>query len=57
MYFFALSQAPPEFALDVAIVTPLIKIPGRSPATATGPKNKPNNKGAPITKTPGKIIS
>jgi len=57
MYFLALSQAPPELALLVAMVTPETKMPGNNPATAKGPKNNPKKKGVPITKTPGKIIS
>ena len=55
--FLALSQAPPEFADEVAIQTPDTKIPGNNPATAVGPNNNPNINGAKITKNPGNIIS
>lgn len=34
IYFLALSQAPPELADEIAIETPEIKIPGRTPAKA-----------------------
>ena len=57
MYFLALSQAPPELAYDVAMVTPDTKIPGNNPATAVGPKNNPSTRGVRITKSPGANIS
>jgi hypothetical protein len=57
MYFFALSQAPPLFAEEVAIDTPETKMPGNNPATAVGPNNKPMNNGAQITSRPGANIS
>lgn len=48
MYFLALSQAPPALALEIAIETPETKIPGKTPATAVGPKKIPTTKGVPI---------
>jgi hypothetical protein len=47
----------PEFALEMAICTPLIKAPGRSPATPLGPYKKPIEIGVAMTNNPGKIIS
>ena len=41
MLFFVLSQAPPVFALEVAIWSPEIIIPFNSLATAFGPNNTP----------------
>lgn len=49
MYFLALSQAPPVFAAEIAICTPLTMAPGRKPAKTTGPKMKPKAKGVKIT--------
>ena len=49
MYFFALSQAPPVFAADIAICTPLTIAPGRKPAKITGPKINPRARGLKIT--------
>lgn len=49
MYFFALSQAPPVFAAEIAICTPLTKEPGKKPARITGPNKKPRAKGVIIT--------
>ena len=57
MYFFALSQAPPVLAADMAICTPLTKDPGRNPARMTGPKANPSPNGVKMTKAPGAIIS
>jgi len=57
MYFLALSQAPPVFEAEIAIYTPLIKAPGKSPATAFGPNNNPTNNGLTITRAPGATIS
>ena len=45
----ALSQAPPEFELEIAIWTDDTIHPGKSPATAFVPKKNPNNKGVKIT--------
>jgi len=53
----ALSQAPPELAEAMAIDTPEIKIPGKTPATQVGPKNTPAMKGVPKTMNAGKNIS
>jgi len=57
MYFLALSQAPPALAEEIAMETPEMRIPGRTPATAVGPKRKPTRKGVPITITAGRNIS
>jgi hypothetical protein len=57
MNFLALSQAPPELAEEIAIETPEIKIPGKTPATAVGPNKRPAKKGVPITMAAGKNIS
>lgn len=56
-YFLALSQAPPELAEEIAIETPEIKIPGKTPATQVGPKKTPATKGVPKTIKAGKNIS
>lgn len=53
MNFLALSQAPPELALLIAIQTPLTKIPGKVPATAIGPKMTPIANGIPKTTAAG----
>lgn len=57
IYFLALSQAPPELAEEMAMDTPEIKIPGKTPATQVGPKNTPAMKGVPKTMKAGKNIS
>lgn len=57
IYFLALSQAPPELAEEMAIDTPEIKIPGKTPATAVGPNKIPTTKGVPKTMEAGKNIS
>lgn len=57
MYFLALSQAPPEFELEMAIWTPETITPARYPDTALGPKSPPRTKGVKMTIIPGKIIS
>jgi hypothetical protein len=57
MNFFALSQAPPAFALDKAIETPLTRAPGNNPAIAYGPKKNPIVNGVNKTNNPGAIIS
>jgi len=56
IYFLALSQAPPEFALEIAIETPETSIPGKIPATAIGPKSNPIINGVPITIAAGANI-
>lgn len=57
MYFLALSQAPPELAEEMAMETPEIKIPGKTPATQVGPNKTPATKGVPKTIKAGKNIS
>jgi hypothetical protein len=57
MNFFALSQAPPLLAQEIAIYTPLTKIPARRPATAFGPNKNPVKIGVSMTIMPGRIIS
>jgi hypothetical protein len=47
MNFLALSQAPPELALETAIQTPETTIPGKVPAIAIGPKITPIANGTP----------
>lgn len=56
IYFLALSQAPPELALERAMATPLMIAPGRSPATDKGPIRTPKTKGVPRTRAPGATI-
>ena len=51
-----LSQAPPEFELEIANYTAEKIAPGNNPATAFTPKIKPNNNGVTITNKPGAII-
>jgi len=57
IYFLALSQAPPALADDIAIDTPEIKIPGKTPATQVGPNKTPAANGVPKTIKAGKNIS
>jgi hypothetical protein len=57
IYFLALSQAPPALAEEIAIETPEIKIPGKTPATQVGPNKTPATNGVPKTITAGKNIS
>lgn len=38
MYFFALSQPPPEFAAEIARTTPATNAPARTPARVFTPK-------------------
>jgi len=52
-----LSQAPPEFELEIANYTEETMAPGNNPATAFSPNRYPNIKGAKMTKHPGAIIS
>jgi len=56
MYFLALSQAPPALAEEVAMATPEMMAPGRSPATARGPNKTPKKKGVRRTRAPGANI-
>lgn len=57
IYFLALSQAPPELAEEIAMETPETKIPGKTPATAVGPKKTPTTNGVPKQIRAGKNIS
>lgn len=57
IYFLALSQAPPVFEEEIAMLTPETKIPGNTPATAVGPKKIPTTNGVPSTIVAGKNIS
>ena len=57
MYFLALSQAPPEFAEEMARTPPETRDPAKIPATAGTPKRKPTKSGVPMIKMPGGIIS
>merc|ERR1719502_1542563 len=57
MYFFALSQAPPVFDIDTAIMTPATRAPLRRPAQAFFPRRQPKMIGLKITSAPGPIIS
>lgn len=57
MYFLALSQAPPELELEMAIWTPETITPARYPETALGPKSDPRRIGVKMTIIPGIIIS
>jgi hypothetical protein len=49
MYFFALSQAPPVLAAEVASITPETIAPGKKPASILGPKANPITKGESMT--------
>lgn len=57
MYFLALSQAPPALADEIAIETPEIKIPGKTPATAVGPNKTPMTNGVNKQIAAGQNIS
>jgi len=56
IYFLALSHAPPELLIEIAIYTPLTNAPGNNPAIILGPNNRPNIKGVKITNAPGPTI-
>lgn len=56
MYFFALSQAPPVFAAEMANCTPLTIAPGRKPARMTGPKRNPKRRGEKMTYVKKEIL-
>ena len=47
--FLALSQAPPELELEIAICTAEMSDPGNNPATALVPNKKPKMRGVPST--------
>ena len=57
IYFLALSHAPPVFAAEIAICTPLTSAPGKNPDNITGPNANPKARGVSITNAPGAIIS
>ena len=57
MYFLALSQAPPEFAEEIARTPPETREPAKIPATAGTPNRKPTKSGVPMINIPGGIIS
>jgi len=57
IYFLALSHAPPVLEALMAIYTPLIRAPGKSPNTNRGPINSPLIIGVPMTRMPGATIS
>ena len=54
--FFALSQAPPAFAIINAIMTQQTSAPASMPPRAFGPKPKPITTGARTAIDPGVII-
>jgi len=54
MYFFALSQSPPAFAIKSAKITPVKIAPPKKPPRASGPSTKPTNSGKPTAKKVGK---
>ena len=55
--FFALSQAPPAFAMNRAIKTPVTREPASRPPSASGPSAIPTISGAMIATIPGPTIS
>ena len=54
--FFALSHAPPAFAIISAIITQHINAPPNVPPRAFGPRPKPITTGASTASEPGRII-
>ena len=56
MYFLALSQAPPEFAIEIANNIPTTSAPASKPPSASAPKKIPTTIGETIAITPGSII-
>ena len=54
---FALSQAPPAFAMKSAIRTPVTNEPASSPPNAFQPNAKPTITGAETATNPGPTIS
>ena len=48
IYFFALSHAPPEFDIIIAIANPVTVDPASNPATPFGPKINPTITGVAI---------
>lgn len=57
MYFFALSQAPPEFENEIAIYTPDTIEPASSPQTPLAPNRNPMASGDKITRRPGPAMA
>jgi len=57
IYFLALSQAPPELAMNIAIKKPVTMAPAKTPPKAAGPKVKPMMTGTMTARIPGIIIS
>merc|ERR1712161_47665 len=57
MYFLQLSQAPPEFDMEMANCTAETKEPVNKPNTAWTPNKVPAMSVAPMTKAPGATIS
>jgi len=57
MYFFALSQAPPELAIEMASMTPVTSAPANSPPSAGVPRRYPTMMGEVMARIPGATIS
>ena len=57
MYFLALSQAPPEFAIITARINPETVAPASIPATPFTPRIRPTMMGAATATIAGAIIS
>lgn len=57
MYFLALSQAPPEFAMKSAKTIPVTMLPARNPAKDSFPRKNPVARGATIASMQGSINS
>lgn len=55
--FFALSQAPPAFAMKMARVNPAASPPTRSPSTPATPSSIPTMMGMRMARNAGTIIS
>ena len=55
--FLALSQAPPALDWKIAINTPQVVTPARSPPSISAPPMKPTATGTTMANTPGKTIS
>ncbi len=57
IYFLALSQAPPLFAINIASIIPVINVPANIPPRASAPNKNPTTNGDAIAKNAGTIIS
>ena len=57
IYFFALSHAPPAFAMKTASVNPAARPPTSSPRTPETPRIIPTSIGMMIARSDGMIIS